>query len=199
MHMRKISGSASQLLSRVGGAMQSKWRSAAQPCQSGESARILLFGQQARPEVMFMQTPLGAHTLVKVGGGGIFDVLASLLGMGRGAGLGLAPPQNARSRKRRHGIFSTVCHWEFLIPGGKPVQIENVLSAMNCADPIRFAGMQLIFQQRSCASNVASFVAQAGKDYEVGIYRNGGVCTVMVCEVRISGSGTSRFPVAVDY
>lgn len=148
---------------------------------------------------MFMQTPLGAHTLVKVGGGGVFDALASLLGMGGGAGLGLAQPQNTRSRNRRNGIFSRVCHWEFLIPGGKPVQIENVLSAMNCADPIRFAGMQLIFQQRSCASNVASFVAQAGKDYEVGIYRNGGVCTVMVHEVRISGSGTSRVAVAVDY
>lgn len=146
-----------------------------------------------------MQTPLGAHTLVKVGGGGVFDGLASLLGMGGGAGLGLAQPQNARGRKRRHGIFSRACHWEFLIPGGKPVHVENVLSATSGADPIRFAGMQLIFQQRSCASNVASFVAQAGRDYEVGIYRNGGVCTVMVCEVRISGSGSSRVPVAVDY
>ena len=142
---------------------------------------------------MFLQTPLGAHTLVKVGGGGLADELAYLLGMG------VAQRQNARSLKRRNGIFSRACHWEFLIPGGKPVQIENVSSAMNCADPIRFAGVQLIFQPRSCASNVASFVAQAGKDYEVGIYRNGGVCTVMVHEVKNSGSGICRVPVAVDY
>lgn len=148
---------------------------------------------------MFLQTPLGAHTLVKVGGGGLADALASLLGMGEHGAMGVAQRQNARSLKRRNGIFSRACHWEFLIPGGKPVQIENVSSAMNCADPIRFAGVQLIFQQRSCASNVASFVAQAGRDYEVGIYRNGGVCTVMVHEVKSSGSGICRVPVAVDY
>jgi len=191
MHMRKMGLSVQEFLSWVSAAIKSRLRSAAQPCQSGESARILLLGQKARPAVMFLQTPLGAHTLVKVGGGGLADALASLLGM--------SAAQPARRHKRRGGIFSRVCHWEFLIPGGKPVQIENVLSAMNCADPIRFAGVQLIFQPRSCASNVASFVAQAGKAYEVGIYRNGGVCTVMVHELRISGSGTRRVAIAVDY
>ncbi|MBS7778813.1 hypothetical protein [Acidovorax sp. CCYZU-2555] len=199
MYMRKIGLLAPGFLSRVAGAMKVKSTAAAQPGPSGDSARIRLFGQRSRPAVMFIQSPLGAHTLVKIGNGGLAAILASLVGRGKSAGMGIAQSEHTRSLIQRNRLFSRVDYWEFSIPGGKPVQIENLLSGMKSSEPVSFTGVQLIFHQRNFVRDAVSFIPQAGKDYEVGIHKNGGMCTVMVYEVQTTGSGLRLVPVAVDY
>lgn len=199
MYMRKISLLAPGFLSRVAGAMKVKSAAAARPGPCGDSARIRLFGQKGRPAVMFIQSPQGERTLVKIGDGGLGEILASLVGRGKSAGMGIAQSENTRSLMQRNRLSSRVGCWEFSIPGGTPVQIENLLSGMKSSEPITFTGVQLIFRQRNFVRDAVSFIPQAGKDYEVGIYKNGGVCTVMVYEVQTSGSDIRLVPVAVDY
>lgn len=169
--------------------------------QPQESARVRLFGQHGQPSVMVVQTGRASEdsTLkVNVGGGSLADVLGSMLGAVRNEGIGIAETENTRNLKKRNSIFSKAYYREFVIPGGKPLQLENAFSGMACA-ATNFSAVQFIFRQRSGASHAVSFIPQAGKDYEVSTYKNGESCTVMVYEIQGRRGGTRLVPVPVDY
>lgn len=141
---------------------------------------------------MVMHTVQGERSFVKVDGARAADLLHTLAALQSPARRDLAHMAGRGAPKPRKRIFSKVSYWEFLIPGGKPLRIDS--GSGGSPLPIAFSSAP----GRRRSGDAVSFTAQGGKDYEVDIYTNDGVCTVMVHEVKTLAHGIERVPVALD-
>lgn len=143
---------------------------------------------------MVMHTAFGAHSFVQVDALSAADLPYPLAAVQ--ARRHLVQTAGSRDPTPRKRIFSKTCYWEFLIPGGKPLRIDSASGGFPSA--IAFSSAPGLSSQCNRTRDAVSFTPQGGKDYQVGIYTNDGVCTVMVHEVKTSASETELLPIALD-
>lgn len=196
MRMRKTGPFVRALCSRVACAVRAIWPATSPLCPPGDVARIRLFGLKARPLVMVMPTAKGVRSFVKVDGARAADLSSALTAVQAQARRDWALTAGSRDPKPGRRIFSKACYWEFLVPGGKPLQIVSASGAS--LSPIAFARAPWRFPPCDRSSDAVSFTPQGAKDYQVDIYTNDGVCTVTVHEVKTSASETQLVPIALD-
>lgn len=194
MLMRKIGAFAAALASRLARWVPAIWPAAAPSSPSGALARIHLYGLKARPLVMVMHTAQGVRSFVNVDGGCAADLRDTLAAQGQ-ARPGLARTAGSCAAKPRKRIFSKVCYWEFLIPGGRPLQIGSASGGVCGASPMALARGPGAGRR---STDAVSFTPQCAKDYQVDIHTNEGVCTVSVHEVKTSAGATELLPIALD-
>lgn len=195
--MKKIGLYVSLLCSRLAGRVKATWPAAAAPCLSDELARIRLFGLKARPLVLVMAAAQGMRSFVKVDGASAADAQDARAAQGQ-MRLGVAHTAGRCDPRQTKRIFSIVCYWEFLVPGGKPLQIGSAAGAMRTSSPIALTPAAGLSARCGRTSDVVGFTPQCGKDYQVDICTNDGVCTVTVHEVRTSAGATRLVPIALD-
>ncbi|MFA4914626.1 MAG: hypothetical protein WC590_13415 [Burkholderiaceae bacterium] len=162
-----------------------------------DSARIRLFGQNGKPAIMTVEVSPGKTVEVNVGGGA-GDAFGSLLGTVKSESIGISDTQNTENLQQGRGILSKVFYREFVIPAGRQVQVKNAFIGLTNVTPNPGAGITTIHKQGSCQSQVVSFVPQAGKDYEVGSYKTGAQCSVMVFEIQQQQGKTVLKPVEIQ-
>lgn len=198
MQMKNRVLAFSALAAMLCGCATTQLPASTQQYDAAESARIRLYGQNGRPSTMVMQTGQGAQArAVEVNvGGGLGDAFGSMVGAVKSEGIGIAQTDNTRSLQARSGALSKAFYREFVIPAGKPVQVSNAFVGLTHVHSM--PGAQMVHRQRSCTSNRVSFVPRAGKDYEVGTYKDGNACTVIVFEVQTLAGKTTLVPVPAE-
>ncbi len=148
-----------------------------------DSARIRLFGQNGKPSIMKVETAQGKTVEVNVGGGAA-DAFGSLLGTVKSNSIGIIETENTQNLQQGSGILSKVFYREFVIPAGREVHVRNAYIGLSSVTHNPGNGMTTLYKEGSCSSQTLSFVPEAGKDYEVGSYKNGSQCSVMVFEIK---------------
>lgn len=161
-----------------------------------DSARIRLFGQNGTPSIMTVQLQENKKVEVNVGGG-VGDAFGSLLGTVKNESIGISQTENTRNLQQGGGLLSKVFYREFVIPAGREVQVKNAFIGLTNVNHNPGTGLTMIQKQGNCSSQVVAFVPEAGKDYEVGSYKNGPQCSVMVFEIRNRGGESVLSPVEI--
>ena len=161
------------------------------------SARVRLYGLNQKPSIMTVQTGQGGKgKVVKYSvGGNIADAFDYFICMGKNESIGIAETENARSIKSGEGILSKAFYREFVIPAGRPVEVENAFVGLTA---LPFAAKGVVQSQGSCESAKVRFTPEAGRDYEVCTYRSGNSCTVMVFEIQTLAGAATLVPIQED-
>lgn len=189
----------SALTTMLSGCVMTELPTASQTYNPNESARIRLFGQNQKPSIMEVQTGLGTDSksvTVNVGGG-LGDAFGSMLSMAKNESIGIAETENTRNLASQNGILSKDFYREFVIPAGKPVKVRNAFIGLASITHMPAVGT-IIHRQGSCVSGTVSFIPQAGKDYEVGSYKNGNSCLVIVFDIQTVEGKTTLVPIQVQ-
>ena len=152
-------------------------------------ARIRLFGQNQKPTIMDVCQPSGKTQRINVGGS-MGDAFSSFTRTASNHSLGIAPSETTRQLARQDGILSKALYREFAIPAGKPVNLRAAYVGLTTtySTPAHIVTMR----EGSCRSASASFVPQAGHDYEVVSLQHGRQCGISVFDLTDVGQ-----PVAV--
>ena len=161
-----------------------------------DSARIRLFGQNGTPSIMTVQMPDNKTVEVNVGGG-VGDAFGSLLGTVKSESIGISETENTRNLQQGGGLLSKVFYREFVIPAGREVQVKNAFIGLTNVNHNPGSGLTMIQKQGNCSSQIVTFVPEAGKDYEVGSYKNGPQCSVMVFEIQKQNGTSELRPVEI--
>ncbi len=161
------------------------------------SARIRLFGQNGKPSFMTVEIPQGNTVEVTVGGsaGDAFD---SFLGTEKNESIGISETENTKNIQQRGSLLSKVFYREFVIPAGRKLQVRNAFIELGHFYHRPGGSIAMVRNSVSCSSQIVSFVPEAGKDYEVGSYRNGRQCSVMVFEIRNQQGTVLSSPIEID-
>ncbi|MEG1768947.1 MAG: hypothetical protein RR311_10805 [Comamonas sp.] len=158
------------------------------------SAKVRLYGLNQKPSIMTVQTGHGANgRVVKYSvGGNIADAFDHFICVGKNESVGIAETENTRNIKSGDGILSKAFYREFVIPAGRPVEVENAFVGLTA---LPFAGKGVVQSQGSCSSAKVRFTPEAGRDYEVCTYRSGNSCTVMVFEIQTLAGAATLVPI----
>lgn len=158
---------------------------------SSAQARIRLYGQNQKPTTMVSGIDCENNNRgrkVNVGGS-LGDALGSFSGTAKSRSLGIAATVYSQNIGQMNGILSRVIFREFVVPAGTTVNVQasyiglrNVSEAPVSANMLR----RTTLTEGSCNTRMASFVPQAGHDYEV-IGLPGRRCAVAVYEVGTQG------------
>lgn len=162
----------------------------AQDYDAQTQARVRLFGQNQKPTMMTVGMDCATNSKgEKINiGGGLGDAFGSFVGTVKSESIGIAPTKTTALLGERNGILSRAFFREFVVPAGKPVNVQAAYLGLSAEH------MGGYYYEGSCQSEVGSFVPEAGKDYEV-IGARGKACAVYVAEV--SASGEIK-PIAVE-
>lgn len=147
------------------------------------SARIRLFGQNGKASFMTVEVSQGKTIEVTVGGS-TGDVFSSFLGTTKNESIGISETENTKSIQQSGNLLSKVFYREFVIPAGREVQVRNEFNGLANFHYSPDGSITMTQKPESCSSQIVSFVPEPGKDYEVGSYKNGRQCSVMVFEIR---------------
>lgn len=159
-----------------------------------QQARVRVYGQNGKPTVMWHDMDCHGNprgTKVNVGGG-IGDALGSLVGTASSSSIGIPPSEISKNIGSQNGLLSKAIFREFAVSAGKPVNVQA--SYIGLSTTYETTTHVVTMHEGSCQGKVASFVPQAGHDYEV-VGTKGKSCGVMVYEVSQSGGLT---PVATQ-
>lgn len=130
-------------------------------------------------------------------GGSLGDAFGSLLGTVKSESIGISETENTKNIQRGDNLLSKVFYREFVIPAGREVQVRNAFIGLANINYNPLDGTKMVQEQRSCSSQVVSFVPEPGKDYEVGSYMNGHQCSVIVFEIRNQQGTTALSPIEI--
>ena len=143
-------------------------------------ARIRLFGQNEKPTIMDMCRPDGKRQRINVGGS-LGDAFSSFTRTASNHSIGIAPSQATRQLADQDGILSKALYREFVIPAGKPVNVQAAYVGLTTqyTTPTH----TVIWRPGGCRSAKVSFVPQAGHDYEVVSLQRGRRCGITVFDL----------------
>ena len=161
---------------------------------SQSQARIRLYGQNGKPSYAYTNVDCESNPKgTKIGvGGSLGDAFGSLVGASSSQSMGIPETEISKNVGKMNGLASRAFFREFAIPAGKPVNAQTFYIGLTNT---RHTETHTVIQHEgSCSSNMASFVPQAGHDYEI-VGSKGRSCGVSVFEVGAQGELT---PVAVD-
>lgn len=156
---------------------------------ANEQARIRVYGQNGKPTLIWHGIDCNSNqrgTKVNVGGG-LGDAFGSLTGSAKSESIGIAPSEISQNLSSQNGILSKAMFREMPISSGKPVNVQA--SYIGLSHTYETPSHIITAHEGSCNSKVASFIPQAGKDYEV-VGTKGKSCGVAVYEVSHSGTLT---------
>ena len=129
----------------------------------------------------------------KIGvGGSLGDAFGSLVGASSSQSMGIPETEISKNVGKMNGLASRAFFREFAVPAGKPVNAQTFYIGLT--NTLRSPTLTVTQYEGSCSSNIASFVPQAGHDYEI-VGSKGRSCGVSVFEVGAQGELT---PVAVE-
>ena len=161
---------------------------------SQSQARIRLYGQNGKPSYVYTNVDCESNPKgTKIGvGGSLGDAFGSLVGASSSQSMGIPETKISKNVGKMNGLASRAFFREFAIPAGKPVNAQTFYIGLTTT--LHTETHTIIQHEGSCSSNIASFVPQAGHDYEI-VGSSGRSCGVSVFEVGAQGELT---PVAVD-
>ena len=161
---------------------------------SQSQARIRLYGQNGKPSYVYTNVDCESNPKgTKIGlGGSLGDAFGSLVGASSSQSMGIPETKISKNVGKMNGLASRAFFREFAIPAGKPVNAQTFYIGLT--NTLHTETHTIIQHEGSCSSNIASFVPQAGHDYEI-VGSSGRSCGVSVFEVGAQGELT---PVAVD-
>ena len=156
---------------------------------ANKQARVRLYGQNQKPTLMWHGIDCNDNkrgTKVNVGGG-MGDAFGSLVGTAKSSSIGIPASDISKNIGTQNGILSKAIFREFVVEADKPVNVQASYIGLTTTYT---TPTHIITQiEGSCNGKVASFVPQAGHDYEVvGI--QGGACGARVYEIDRSGGLT---------
>lgn len=161
------------------------------------SARIRLFGQNGKPSFMIVEVSERKTIEVTVGGSA-GDAFSSFLGTTKNESIGISETENTKNIQQRGSLLSKVFYREFVIPAGRKLQVRNAFIELGHFYHRPGGSIAMVKNSVSCSSQIVSFVPEAGKDYEVGSYRNGRQCSVMVFEIHNQQGRVLSSPIEID-
>lgn len=161
------------------------------------SARIRLFGQNGKPTSMTVEVSQGETVEVNVGGS-MGDAFSSFFGTVKNESIGISETENTKNIQQNSNLLSKVFYREFVIPAGRELQVRNSSITLGNFFHNPDGSIKRIENQERCSSQIVSFVPEPGKDYEVGSYRNGRECSVMVFEIRNQEGTTLLSPIKIN-
>ena len=157
---------------------------------SSTQARVRLYGQNQKPTIMVSGIDCEAEDRrarrghkVNVGGS-LGDAFGSFAGTARSRSLGIAETEHSKNIGQMNGILSRAFFREYAVPAGKAVNVQAAYIGLR--NVMEGATETVIQHEGSCNTRMASFVPQAGHDYEV-IGLSGRRCAVAVYEVGTQG------------
>ena len=106
--------------------------------------------------------------------------------------MGIPETEISKNVGKMNGLASRAFFREFAVPAGKPVNAQTFYIGLT--NTLHTPTHTITQYEGSCSSNIASFVPQAGHDYEI-VGSKGRSCGVSVFEVGVQGELT---PVAVE-
>lgn len=151
-----------------------------------QQARIRLYGQNQKPTIMTANIDCaskGNWQKVNVGGS-MGDAFGSFVGTAKSHSIGIPETETSRNIGKKNGLLSKAVFREFAIQAGKPVNVSAAYIGLTTVS--QSPQRTVIFHEGSCRSATASFVPQAGRDYEV-IGLKGRGCGVAVYEISANG------------
>ena len=141
---------------------------------SSTQARVRLYGQNQKPTIMVSGIDCEAEDR-RARRGHKVNV---------GGSLGIAETEHSKNIGQMNGILSRAFFREYAVPAGKAVNVQAAYIGLRNA--MEGATETVIQHEGSCNTRMASFVPQAGHDYEV-IGLSGRRCAVAVYEVGTQG------------
>ncbi|QMT39606.1 hypothetical protein [Neisseria shayeganii] len=154
-------------------------------------ARVRLYGQNQKPARLVSGIDCEHNrrgTAVSVGRS-LGDAFSSFAGTAQSSSIGIPETEISRHISERNGLMSRAVFREYVVAAGKPANVQSsyigLTHSNRPANPM--AESYLVMKEGSCHSQLASFVPQAGRDYEV-VGATGRACGVAVFEVAADGS-----------
>ena len=161
---------------------------------SQSQARIRLYGQNGKPSYAYTGIDCDTNRKgTKIGvGGSLGDAVGSLVGASSSQSMGIPETEISKNVGKMNGLASRAFFREFAVEAGKPVNAQTFYIGLT--NTLHTETHTITQYEGSCTSNIASFIPQAGHDYEI-VGSKGRSCDVSVFEVGAQGELT---PVAVD-
>lgn len=161
---------------------------------SQSQARIRLYGQNGKPSYAYTGIDCDTNRKgTKIGvGGSLGDAVGSLVGASSSQSMGIPETEISKNVGKMNGLASRAFFREFAVEAGKPVNAQTFYIGLT--NTLHTETHTITQYEGSCTSNIASFIPQAGHDYEI-VGSKGRSCGVSVFEVGAQGELT---PVAVD-
>lgn len=147
-------------------------------------ARIRMYGQNGKPTNM--KYSFNGHTVKKSTGGSAGGAFASMLGMAKSSSIGIPATKTLEIMRQHNRALSKLYYQEFTIPADVPVIFSNAVIGLANVNNTHGNGKTVTYQP-SCNGNKLTFVAQAGKDYEVIASSTSAQCGVTIQEVLPDG------------
>lgn len=157
------------------------------PDNSVPQARIRMYGQNQKPTNM--EYSFNGHT-VKISTGDLvscaFAFRFGRFGKPKSSSIGIPATKTLKIMRQHNRALSKLYYQEFTIPANVPVIFSNsVIDLANVNDT--HGNDKIVTYQPSCNGNKVTFVAQAGKDYEVIAPSTSAKCGVTIQEVLPDG------------
>lgn len=153
-------------------------------------ARVRLYGQNQKPARLISGIDCEHNrrgTTVSVGRS-FGDAFGSFAGTAQSSSIGIPETEISRHIGERNGLMSRAVFREYVVAAGKPANVQSFYNGFShTPNMMTPKPLYLIFHEGSCRSRLASFVPQAGRDYEV-VGATGRACGVAVFEVAADGS-----------
>lgn len=158
---------------------------------SATQARVRLYGQNQKPARLISGIDCEHNrrgTTVSVGRS-LGDAFGSFTGTAQSSSIGIPETEISRHIGERNGLMSRAVFREYVVAAGKPANVQSAYIGLTHSDrPANsMAESHLVMKEGSCRSRLASFVPQAGRDYEV-VGATGRACGMAVFEVAADGS-----------
>ena len=149
---------------------------------SGTQARIRLYGQNQKPTLITSGIERGQKSNI---GGSMGDAFGSLVGSVKSHSIGIPATENSKALGSKNGILSRAFFREMAVPAGKAVNVETAFVGLT--NTLQTPAYTVHTNEGSCTSRAASFVPEAGHDYEV-VGVSGKACGVAVYDIAADGS-----------
>ena len=152
-----------------------------------EDARVRVFGQNGRPALMEINHK-GQKEKVTVGGG-LGQAFSSMVGAKGNESIGMPETAFSKDPSGQSRLLSGIFFKEFVVPAGSEVTVNNQIQPVtntgtgyeNRADGLY--KITTTITTKSCQGDNVTFVAEAGKNYEVAPIASG-TCGVSVYEIK---------------
>ena len=154
---------------------------------SGTQARIRLYGQNQKPTLITsgIDCAAGERGQKSNIGGSMGDAFGSLVGSVKSHSIGIPATENSKALGSKNAILSRAFFREMAVPAGKAVNVETAFVGLT--NTLQTPAYTVHTNEGSCTSRAASFVPEAGHDYEV-VGVSGKACGVAVYDIAADGS-----------
>lgn len=149
-----------------------------------QDARIRLYGQNRRPSSMEIE--INGKTEKITVGGGFGQALGSMLGVKGNESIGMPETEFSKDPSAHSKLLSAIFFKEFVIPAGKEVKVTNSIHDVTNMGEYYTSTHRITTTTtfKGCNGDVITFIAEAGKDYEVAPISSNRECGVTVYEIK---------------